>query len=217
MTVSAALRLLLALALPLMLAACVTVPPPTMPVAELQSFKLAGVEVQGTQVIQSWPAMEQAYLASGKADADTARRLPSENAQNFPAVEAQFQAALQQRFAADLEGQVGALLQGTRPVKAVVQIQVFDVPSSARGGLVDNTAKLKANIDLVDAKSGAVLVSYAGPMKTLTLGPSALTFVAGGFAAVAAQAMLATAVKGEPGSQLVATYVQDYRTWLVTR
>src|SRR5882757_5262447 len=85
--------------LALALASCVSVPSPTLSVAELGSYKLTGVEIQGVEVIRSWPAQEQAWLASGKADPEIAQRLPNESASNFPALRAQFLAALQPRFA----------------------------------------------------------------------------------------------------------------------
>jgi hypothetical protein len=199
----------------LLLAACVTAPPPSLSLDEIRSMKLVGVELQNPGVVHSWPAGEEAYVASGKADPDIVKRLPNESAQNFPQLQAVFQPMLQQRFAAELDGTVAPVLQGARPVKAVVHLKEFDVPSGARRAIIDGSAKLQADVDLVDAKTGAVLLSYRGPMKAVNTGPTVALALIGGLGAIAAAD--AKAPSGEPGSALVAAYAADYLTWLVTR
>src|SRR5262245_806787 len=106
--------------------------PPALSLSELGSLKLAAVEVEGVEVIRSWPAEEQASIASGRGDPQLAQRLVAESAQNFPALQAHFRTVLQQRFSFELSNSVGPILVGTRPVKAVVRLKTFDVPSVAR-------------------------------------------------------------------------------------
>jgi hypothetical protein len=209
---------LLVLLLPLSLGACVTVPPPAVSPAEIASYKLAGVEVQGAQAVQTWPAAQEAYLASGKADPEIAKRLPDEGIQPFPPVQSFVTATLQQRFGQEFGAQVAPLLRGSRPVRIVVTLKTFDIPTGARKALVDSQAKLAATIDILDAKSGEVLVSYPGPMKAMTLGPTLLLGVAGGVGAMAGAA-IASGMNGsgEPGATLITGYVADYRKWLSER
>lgn len=209
---------LFAVLLLLSLGACVTVPPPTVSPAEIAGYKLAGVEVQGTQAVQAWPAAQEAYLASGKADPDVAKRLPDEGIQAFPLVQSFVTTTLQQRFVQEFGTQVSPLLRGSRAVRIVVTLRTFDIPTGARKALVDSQAKLAATLDIVDAKSGDVLVSYPGPMKVITLGPTLLLGVVGGVGAIAGSAIRAGIDgNGEPGSMLIAGYVADYRKWLVER
>lgn len=189
----------------LMLAGCATVPPPSMSVDEIASFKLAGVEVHGVEVIRSWPVEEKRFLATN-TNPEIARRLPDESAQNFPEVQAFFQTALQQIFSAQLESTLSPVMRGTRPVRAIVSLKRFDVPSVVRRVLVDQYAKLEATIDLVDSKTNAIILSYPGPYRQ--------QFLFGGLSAP-----IAAAVAGDydPENALIANYALDYRTWLVTR
>jgi hypothetical protein len=189
----------------LMLAGCATVPPPSMSVDEIASFKLVGVEVHGVEVIRSWPVEERRFLATN-TDAEIARRLPDESAQNFPVVQASFQAALQRIFTGQLEGMLAPVLRGTRPVKAIVTLKQFDVPSVVRRVLVDQYAKLELTIDLVDAKTNALVLSYPGPYRQ--------QWLLGGLSAPIADAI---AGGNDPENALIANYLLDYRTWLVTR
>jgi hypothetical protein len=137
-----------------MLAGCATVPPPSMSVDEIASFKLAGVEVHGVEVIRSWPVEEKHFLAIN-TDPEIARRLPDESAQNFPEVQKYFQDALQRGFTAQLDSMLGPVMRGARPVKAIVTLKQFDVPSVVRRVLVDHYAKIELTIDLVDLKTNA--------------------------------------------------------------
>ena len=206
---------LLLCGLALILGGCVTVPPPTVSVEEIGSYRLAGLELRGVEVIRSWPAQEQAYLASGKADPDVARRLPNESASNFPALQAQFLSALQQEFTGKFNDQVAPILHGTRSVKALVTLSLFDVPSGARQALIDDEAKLRATILLTDAKTGAVLVDYPGPIRSKTIGGNILAH--GVIGAVASAAVTSMMQREDPGQALIAEYIADYHAWLVTR
>ena len=205
---------LLALILLLPLAACVTVPPPSVSVDEIASSELVGSEVEGEQVIASWPDQEQAYLASGKADPDVVKRLPTEAASNFPVLQAQFRAALQPRFQAALAQTVAPAMQGAHPVRAVMKLQRFDVPGGARRVLVNGNVTMRAVIDLVDAKSGAVLVSYPGPLFVRDIGGALLGGVIHG---VVTAAVVGAIDKDEPGTMMINAYVTDYRKWLLER
>jgi hypothetical protein len=196
--------------LALMLAGCATVPPPSMSVDEIASFKLVGVEVRGVEVIRSWPAQEQAYIASGKADPEIVRRLPGESAQNFLPVQAQFQLALQQTLSTEFGNVVAPLLRGSRPVKAIVRLKTFNVPSVVLRVLIDHYAVLDAAIDLVDPKTGESILSYAGRLKSRDVG--------GGLIRTPIFSAIDSALgRDEPGTAMIKAYVSDYAEWLVSR
>jgi hypothetical protein len=188
-----------------MLAGCASVPPPSMAVDEIASFKLVGVEVHGVEVIRSWPVEERHFLATN-TDPEIARRLPDESAQNFPTVQAHFQSALQRIFTAQFESMLAPVMRGTRSVKAIVTLKQFDVPSVVRRVLVDQYAKIQATIDLVDTRTNALILSYPGPYRQ--------QFLLGGLSAPIADVI---AGDNDPENALIANYVLDYRTWLVTR
>ena len=189
----------------LMLAGCATVPPPSMSVDEIASFKLVGVEVHGVEVIRSWPVQEKRFLATN-TDPEIARRLPDESAQEFPAVQAYFQAALQRVLHRSARKHAGSGPARDATVKAIVSLKQFDVPSVVRRVLIDQYAKFEATIDLVDAKTNAIIISYPGPYRQ--------QFLLGGLSAPIADAI---AGDYDPENALIANYVLDYRTWLVTR
>ncbi|SDR61488.1 hypothetical protein SAMN05519103_07477 [Rhizobiales bacterium GAS113] len=177
-----------------------------MSVDEISSFKLAGVEVRGGEVIHSWPVEEQHFLATGNVDPEIARRLPSESAQNFPPVQAYFQTSLQRVFNAQFDGSVAPIMRGTRPVKAIVTLKQFDVPSVLRRVLIDQYAKIQLDIDVVDSKTGAHVLFYPGPYRQKWL-----------FGGLSAPIAASIAGDDDPGMELVTTYMSDYRTWLLTR
>jgi hypothetical protein len=189
----------------LMLAGCATVPPPSMSVGEIASFKLVGVEVHGVEVIRSWPIEEKHFLATN-TDPEIARRLPDESAQNFPAVQAFFQAPLQRNFKAQFDNQIAPIMSGSRPVKGIITLKRFDVPSVARRVLIDQYAKIEATIDLADARTNATLLSYAGPYRQ--------QWMVGGLGAAVVSSFTR---EDDPENALIANYVSAYRDWLLTR
>ena len=138
----------------LLVSACVSVPPHALSPTEFQKYRITHVSVEGVEVIRSWPAQEQTYVKSNPADFETVNRLQAEPASNFPALRAHIQRVLDERFKLEFASQVTPVFTGTRPVKAIVRLKTFDVPSAARRVLVDQNAKIKAEIDLVDASTG---------------------------------------------------------------
>ena len=150
----------------LLVSACVSVPPHALSPTEFQKYRITHVSVEGVEVIRSWPAQEQTYVKSNPADFETVNRLQAEPASNFPALRAHIQRVLDERFKLEFASQVTPVFTGTRPVKAIVRLKTFDVPSAARRVLVDQNAKIKAEIDLVDASTGVPVVRYDGPFRS---------------------------------------------------
>ena len=193
--------MLLALA-SMILAACATVPPPSMDVGDFQQFRIVGVVVEGTEVIRSWPTQEEVYFKTHAVDANFVKRLQTEPSSNFPELREPFRTALEERFGAEFNAKVAPLFTGSRPLKAIIRLKVFDVPSAARRVFIESQAKIKAEIDLVDAKSGASILKYDGPLRLREIG--------GGLATG-----LIAAISSNPGDLLIAAYVSEYRNWLL--
>ena len=191
-----------------MLAGCATVPPPSMSVDEIASFKLAGVEIHGVEVIRSWPVEEKHFLATN-TDPEIARRLPDESAQNFPAVQAFFQAALRARvLTAQFESLLAPVMRGTRPVKVIVTLKQFDVPSVVRRVLIDQYAKIELDPSIS-------LTSKTNAHHSLVSGTLSATISA--WWIERAHRFGTCRRFNDPGNTLIANYVLDYRSWLVTR
>jgi hypothetical protein len=187
----------------MVLAACATVPPHSMDPSAFQRFKITEVVVEGVKVVRSWPSQEEDYLKTHAVDPSVVRRLQSEPSWNFPEVQERFQTALNGQFGAEFGSQITPLFTGSKPLKAVVTLKIFDVPSAARRVFVDSRAKIKAEIDLVDAKTGASVLKYDGPYRDKE--------IIGGIATALAIAINSS----DPGYVLISEYVREYRNWLL--
>lgn len=188
----------------LALAGCATVPPPALAISDLARYRIADVAVENVEVIDSWPAEEEIFLKKGAGgDPGAADRLRNESASHFPALKAQMQAAMTDRFRAEFGALLGQTLSGPRPVKAVVRLKTFDIPSTLKRVLIDQNTKMQADIDLVDATTGAVVLHYPGPYKSSRLWGGVLT-------------PLADALRPSDTSAVMMTdYAQDYRKWML--
>lgn len=187
----------------LFLSACMTVAPPSLPVSSIQQFRIVDVAVEGIEVIKSWPAEEGAVLKAEALPPETVNRLQSEPASNFPVMRAHFQKVLTARFKSEFANRITPLLNGPRPVKAIVRLKTFDVPSVARRIFVDQHAKLQVGIDLVDPANGSVLLRYEGPLRT--------QFLLGGVSTVVAVAIEPT----DPTLPMTGDAVAASGSWLL--
>jgi hypothetical protein len=198
-------RRFFAVAVALLVSGCISAPPHSLSIADLQKYRISDVAVEGVEVIRSWPVQEETFVKATGADQETINRLQSEPASTFPGLRAHMQRVLSERFKLEFSSQVTPIFTGPRPVKAVVRLETFDVPSGARRVLIDQDAKIKANIDLVDASTGAVILSYAGPFRSRRL--------IGGLATAIAVAL----DRSDVGYSLITDYMTAYRDWLLQR
>ena len=192
-----------AIAALLLLTACATIPPPSLSIASIQQFRIVDVVIEGVDVIRSWPSEEKAVIETGAIDAETANRLQSQSASQFPVLRAHFQKVLTARLKDEFATHVSPILIGARPVKAVVRLRVFDIPSAARRVLVDQDIKIQADIDLVDPATRAILLHYQGPYRMQQL--------VGGVATVVALAF----EPADPSIGMTKEYVAAYAAWLL--
>ncbi len=193
------------LSMALAVSGCITVAPHSVSVSELQRYRLTDVVVEGVEVIASWPVEEANYLASVPPDPELANRLRTQPAHAFPELRSHFQRVLTDRFRIELMTQASPVLTGSQPARAVVRLKRFDVPSTARRVFVDQDAKIQADIDLVDARTGAAILRYEGPIRLRRLIGGILAPIAVGID------------PSDTGHPMVTEYVSSYRNWLLQK
>lgn len=171
-----------------LLAGCVTVPPPSLSVEDVSSWKLIGVEGALADTARiGWPKVEDEFLAANLSRApDTTSTDREGNAVTVPgaplpltddqrrAARALVQSRFTERVRLHLEP-LGAAMVGQRPVKIRATLRRLDVPSlgaqivkgvamavmfGAAAASAQNQSTLELTTDVVDAKTGAVLLSY---------------------------------------------------------
>ena len=102
--------------------------------------------------------------------------------------------------------QMGGALNGTRPVRIEVVVTQFIAPTGAQRLLIGGAYAITADVNLVDAKSGAVIVAYP------KLGHAIQA--QGGVAGVVAQAIVDSAMQPATDS-LIEQHALIYRIWLI--
>ncbi len=185
------------------LAGCLSVAPHSLAVEDFGRYRLTEVIVEGAEVIRSWPGEEERFLQSNVVDPETANRIKSEPASNFPQLTAHFQRVLTARINNELSSLTAPIFTGTQPVRAVVRLKVFDIPSAARRIFVDNDTKIQADIDILDKATGRIIVRYNGRLETKKL--------LGGLATGIALAFETS----DLGYSMITDYLSAYRNWLL--
>ena len=159
--------------------------------------------------MRSWPDEEQAAIAKGLLRGDDVNRLSSASASEFPALHPHFQSVLQSRFESQLKNQIGTMLTGSQPVKAIVTVRLFDIPSVVRRVTVDQRGKLQADIELVEAATGKTLLRYEGPFESY--------YMLGGGAAIVATVAQQSSGGGDHSFYMTRDYVGRFKSWLFER
>jgi hypothetical protein len=194
------LRLLAVALLASALGGCM-LPTNTLTKAEVATFKLADIRVSvapNAKIV--WYEPLQAYAAAKKIpDEQYADAIKTEEAK------AHVNGLLASKVKAAMEKEMGAALNGARPVRLEIVVTQFLVPHAPQRLLVGGVYAINADVNLVDAKSGAVLSTHPN------LGHSLHS--EGGVVAVVAQA-IADSVK--PKSDImIDQYGMIYRIWLI--
>ncbi|WP_157961465.1 DUF6778 family protein [Microvirga flavescens] len=171
----------------LALAGCVSTPNTLSP-EQIAGFRLASVDVSvAPNAWISW------------ADGDTERA----------ALTAPDDAKVRQSIASKLRDSVlrnlGGDLTGQRPVKLVVRVHEFAVVPGAVRILLGGNHVIKADVDILDAKTGAPLLAF--PAHTVAFqGGNGVIGVA-----------LDNIIQDDPADRLIRYYVNQYRNWLLRK
>ena len=188
-------RFLFLPALAVLLAGCVTASNTLSP-DQISSFRLQAVEVTvAPNAFVSW--MDELDL-------------PPEGTEGRPASsQAEAGVRTRQAIVAKLRDsmlkEVGGELNGARPVKLLVRVHEFVVTPGAVRILIGGDHRIKADVDIVDAKTGALLLAF----------PAHGAFIqgGGGLMGVALDNMFLD----DPANRIVRHYVLQYRNWLLRK
>lgn len=191
-----------ALAVVLALAGCNTIEN-SLSQNDVAAMKLAAVTVSfAPEAHVQWEDGIRAY-ATSKAipDDEIATRT------NTPEGKAYTQNLLAPKIKATLEQKVGPQLHGARPVRLEVVVKSFVLASAVQRILIGGGRGMVADANLVDARTGAVIVSYPG----LT----AVMYAGQGIVGTAVQAAVDASSTQSPAEKLVGAYGDMYCRWLL--
>jgi hypothetical protein len=170
---------------------------------DVAAMKLAAVSVSfAPEAHIQWEDGIRAY-ATSKAipDDEIATRT------NTPEGNAYTQNMLGPKIKAALEQKVGPQLHGARPVRLEVVVKSFVLASAVQRILIGGGRGMVADANLVDARTGAVIVSYPG----LT----AVAYAGQGIVGTAVQAAIDASSTQSPAEKLVGAYGDMYCRWLL--
>jgi hypothetical protein len=191
-------RLILAAVVAAGLAGCVTASN-TLSVDQVATLRFSGVNVMFAPDAQiNWGDGERAFAtAKGQPDSDTLAKTPEGQAYLRNAIASKLKTAM--------ERQLAWSLVGTRPVRLEVRITNVTVASPLQRVIVGGHHTMLADVTLVDARTGAVIVPYAGQSTTAMAGQ--------GIGGV----MLDAAMMGAPIDRVINNYADQYGNWLMRR
>ena len=171
---------------------------------DIAAMKLTGVTVSyRPDANVQWDDGIRAY-ATSKAIVDD----QIATATNTPEGKAYVQALLASRIKPGVERAMAGQLNGTRPVRLDIVVQSFTISSAVQRILIGGGHGMIADANLVDARTGVVIISH--PRLSAVL--------------LAGQGVLGTAVEAAMtnGGQttldrIVDSYGENYRNWLLRR
>ncbi|MCA3631583.1 MAG: hypothetical protein INF16_02210 [Methylobacterium sp.] len=196
----------LPLLLCLFIAGCQTAGPgSSLPKNDIRQHRIVETQVRGIENIFAWPREEENFANSSPAAKEALEQHGLKPSGQLPGLREQLQTAMTSLVDRQVSNVLGSELKGPRPVKLVLTIQTFDIPSPVRRTFVDQHAKFQATIDLVDVRTGETLSTYAGSQRAqFMLGGL------GGLIAVAARPELK-----DVSESLVGDYMRAYKAWLL--
>lgn len=193
-------RLLPTILLTFALAGCVTVTN-TVPADQIATFKLDAVTVgfaDGARIW--WGDGERAYAATKGIAAQDA-----ESVSETPEAKAFIHKTISEKLKAAIERRLKGELAGTRPVRIVVRVKDVQIASVIQRIIVGGGHHLKADVDLVDARTGAVIQAY--PEQT------AISMAGQGIGGT----MLDQALLPDPIDRVVNNFADGYGNWLLQK
>jgi hypothetical protein len=169
-------------------------------VDQLATYRLSGINVTfAPDVNIMWGDGERAYAASKgqpATESDVLAKTPEGQAYLRNTIATKLKGAMERNLA-------GGLI-GARPVRLEVTVKSVTVASVVQRVIVGGHHGMTADITLVDAKTGAVVVPYEGQ--------SQLTYGGQGLGAV-----LDAAVMPDPLDRVVNNYAEHYGNWLLRK
>jgi hypothetical protein len=169
---------------------------------DVANFKFAGVSVKVKPgLYANWDEGYRAYAASKKIpDHELATASNGDDAKAYVGG----LAAAKVKDA--MERQMAGALTGSRPVRIEVLVTGLEISSAVQRVVIGGSNQLSADITLVDAKSGAVIIER----------PSLFSVVGAGNGVLGAAIQAAyDAANGPPIDRLANDLSEKYKTWLI--
>jgi hypothetical protein len=191
-----------ALAVALAFVGCVTVEN-SLSQIDIADMKLTGVTVNvdpGALII--WEDGLRAYAA--------AKGVPDDQIMGIartPEAKAYVQNALAARVKAGVERVMAGSLIGRRPVRLDVTVRHFEIAGPLMSILVGGGRGMTADATLVDARTGAVIIT--SPKESVALPAGS------GLLGTAVQAAIDSSSDQSVTDKVIGTFGQDYRRWLL--
>ncbi|MGE7417255.1 hypothetical protein [Methylobacterium tarhaniae] len=164
----------LAMLASLCVAACNTVAPNRLSLADTAQLRFTGIEVRTAGAAINWTAAEDDYLRRRNLS------LTDPALVRTPEAQGHIRDLAARRLKAALERVLASRPEGARPARLVVTLVKADMPSAAQRIIVGGHPTIRANIEVIDARTGAVLTSYSGDQGMQVAGQGVLGVVVDG-------------------------------------
>ena len=192
-------RLSLAAVVVLTLAGCATVTNSLGP-DQIRSFRYTETTVSyAPNAFIWWGDGERAYAATkgvAATEAETLAKTPEGQAYLHGQITSKVKAAMTRHLSGSLTG--------SRPVRVDVVIKNVTIASAVQRVVLGGSYLMQGDINLIDAKTGAVLQSYPAKFASAAAGQ--------GIAQVLIENAIATA---DPIDRLIDNFAESYQQWLI--
>ncbi|AWN46680.1 hypothetical protein DK419_10445 [Methylobacterium terrae] len=165
---------MLAVVASLCVAACNTVAPNRLSLADTAQLRFTGIEVRTAGATLNWSEGEDEYLRSRNLS------LTNPALVQTPEARAAIRDRAGQRLETALERALASRPEGTRPTRLVVTLLRVDIPSAVLRVIGSGHPTIRATIEIVDARTGAVLTVYSGDYGMQIAGQGVLGVVVDG-------------------------------------
>ncbi|MGB9369473.1 MAG: hypothetical protein WCE79_26040 [Xanthobacteraceae bacterium] len=179
------------------LAGCVTAKN-TLSRDDIATLRLAGVDVSFAPNVHIWWGDGERAFAASKGQPAT----ESEILAKTPEGQAYLRNTIAVKVKGAMERKLSGELVGTRPVRVQVTVKAFVVASAIQRVIIGGHHSMTADVTLVDAKSGVLLLPYAGQWTQSGAGQ--------GIGGVLVDAALLP----DPIDRVVDNYASTYGFWL---
>jgi hypothetical protein len=194
---------LAALGIACALAGCVTTAENSLSQNDIASMKLTGVAVSfAPDAGVQWEDGIRAY-ATAKAITDDQIATATNTPEGKAYVQAMLASVIKTAVTKSLNGQ----LIGSRPVRLDVVVKSFAVASAVQRILIGGGRGMVADANLVDARTGAVIIAYPGLR--------AASYAGQGIVGTAVQAAIDSSSEQSVAEKLASRYGEIYRNWLL--
>jgi hypothetical protein len=188
----------------LALTGCVTTDN-TLTKNDIATMKLVGVTVSyAPDANVQW---EDGIRAYAKSKTITDDQIATET--NTPEGKAYVQNLLSPKIKSGVERVMAGQLNGTRPVRLDIVVKSFTIASAVQRILIGGGYGMAADANLVDARSGAVIIAHPNLTGALLAGQGVL--------GTAVQAAIDNSYTQGVPERIVENYAENYRNWLLPK